>query len=271
MAENNFSKKNTGIKDGRGSSFAAEIKAYKREFTHSYSCGVFPTCELAAAKPELLKGIIVTKNSLENSGVRKLKEFAKKKGVPFGVDDRAVARIYPKENVFAVGVFDKKTELPACGRDHVVLVNPGDMGNLGTIMRTMAAFELFDLALITPCCDVFNPKTVRASMGALFRLRISQYGSFEEYAADIRKRGDDPEKREYFPFMLSGRPLEDVPFDGEGPSTLILGNEAAGLPDSFLDVGKPVRIMHAETVDSLNLPVAAAIGIYRLRKDRYKL
>ena len=245
-----------------------EIKAYKRDFDHSYSCGVFPTCELALSKPGLLKKVIVTKNSLSNAGVVKLKDIAGRLGVPFVIDDKAMARIYPKENVYAAGVFEKSFEKPRKGENHIVLVNPSDMGNLGTIMRTMAAFEVFDLALITPCCDVYNPKTVRASMGAVFRLRISQFESFEDYAAYLKNCGDT-DKRQFFPFMLDGGPLEGVPFDQCDPATLILGNEAAGLPESFAKVGRPVRIMHADTVDSLNLPVAAAIGIYRLRKNSY--
>ncbi len=246
-----------------------EIKPYKRDFLHSYSCGVFPTCELALNKPEILKKIIVTNNSLGNGGVAKLRETAEKLCVPFVIDDKAMARIYPKENVYAAGVFTKRFENPAKNRNHVVLVNPSDMGNLGTIMRTMAAFEIFDLALITPCCDVYNPKTVRASMGAVFRLRISQFDSFDGYVEHLKKSGDSIPDREFFPFMLDGRPVEEVNFEAGKAATLILGNEAAGLPESFLGVGKPVRIMHADTVDSLNLPVAAAIGIYKLRKNNY--
>ena len=51
--------------------------------------------------------------------------------------------------------------------------------------------------------------------------------------------------------------------------SLIFGNEAAGLPESFKNVGNPVRIMHAGNVDSLNLPVAAAIGIYTFAGGKY--
>ncbi|MCR5694784.1 MAG: TrmH family RNA methyltransferase [Clostridia bacterium] len=245
------------------------LKPYKKDFGFSYSCGVFPTCELAAARPETLKLILVTANSADNAGVIKLKKTAGELRIPFRTDDKAVARIYPKENVYAVGVFAKNFEKPRKAADHVVLVNPVDMGNLGTIMRTMAAFEIFDLALITPCCDVYNPKTVRASMGAVFRLRISEFDSFEDYKKALAESGDDLSARQFFPFMLDGCPMEEVRINRNAPATLIFGNEAAGLPESFLRTGKPVRIMHADTVDSLNLPVAAAIGIYNLRKSAY--
>ena len=58
---------------------------------------------------------------------------------------------------------------------HVVLVNPADMGNLGTVARTMAGFGFGELAVVTPAADVFHPKTVRASMGALFRLNVARF------------------------------------------------------------------------------------------------
>ena len=51
--------------------------------------------------------------------------------------------------------------------------------------------------------------------------------------------------------------------------SLIFGNEASGLPDSFLSIGNPVRIMHLDTVDSLNLTIAAAIGIYHFTQGDF--
>ena len=242
------------------------LKPYKREFGFSYACGVFPVCELYDAMRPALRKIIVTESGLENGGVVKLRENASAAGIPFEVDDRTVARIYPKGNVYAVGVFEKKETLPDKKVDHVVLVNPSDMGNMGTIMRTAVAFGIGDLCVVKPCCDVFDPKTVRASMGAVFRLRVKTFDSFEEY---FDYCGGE-KNRDYFPFMLDGKPLAERPAGTDGkPFSLIFGNEAAGLPESFKNVGNPVRIMHSGNVDSLNLPVAAAIGIYTFAGGKY--
>lgn len=65
--------------------------------------------------------------------------------------------------------------------NHVVLVNPGDMGNMGTIMRTMLGFNYYNLAIIRPGVDVFDPRVLRASMGAMFHLNIEYFDSFEDY------------------------------------------------------------------------------------------
>ena len=69
--------------------------------------------------------------------------------------------------------------------NHVVLVNPGDMGNMGTIMRTMLGFNYYNLAIIRPGVDVFDPRVLRASMGAMFHLNIEYFDSFEDYGKSI--------------------------------------------------------------------------------------
>ena len=72
-----------------------------------------------------------------------------------------------------MGVFKKHESVLAMDRPHVVLVNPSDMGNLGTIIRTAVGFGLPDLAIIRPGAAICHPKTVRASMASLFRLNFS--------------------------------------------------------------------------------------------------
>lgn len=56
--------------------------------------------------------------------------------------------------------------------NHVVLVNPSNAGNLGTIIRSCIGFGVEDIAIILPAVDLFDPKTIRASMGAKAKIRI---------------------------------------------------------------------------------------------------
>ena len=66
-----------------------------------------------------------------------------------------------------------------------------------------------------------------------------------------------------FPFMLDGSiTLEEGMARAKAPFTLIFGNEGAGLPPEFSGFGCPIRISHSHEIDSLNLSVAAAIGMY---------
>ena len=124
----------------------------------------------------------------------------------------------------------------------------------------MAAFGVLDLAIITPAADVFDPKTVRASMGAVFRIDSRMYASFDEYRAEFPNRV-------LYPFMTDGvyeLGTGDLPKPDE-VYTLIFGNEAAGLPPSFAALGRSVRIPQTGMADSLNLSVAVGIGLFEFR------
>ncbi|MBR3918694.1 MAG: TrmH family RNA methyltransferase [Clostridia bacterium] len=233
------------------------VKPYKKEFTYSYTEGVFPTVELIENAPDTVVKVLVSSKSNNNTGVALLKEKCCALNIPFKEDDNTIARICPKGSVMAVGVFMKRQQKLNMKNKHIVLVNPADMGNLGTILRTAAAFSFFDIAIIEPAADCFDPKTIRASMGAFFRVRIYNYKSFEEYA-------EEAGERDYFPFMLKGRDLEQFTPEKtpNRPCSLIFGNESRGLDDGYLEVGTPLCIRHLNTVDSLNLTIAAGIAMH---------
>ena len=143
---------------------------------------------------------------------------------------------------------------------HIVLHNPSDFGNIGTILRTALGLGIEDVALVRPCADVFDPKTVRASMGAMFRLRIRVYDGFEEYREKYAER-------KLYPFMLDASvPLQEAVKEKPEVWTQVFGNEGRGLPAEFAQMGQAVRIESNEKVDSLNLGIAAAIGMYEFVK-----
>ncbi len=229
---------------------------YKKDLGYSYVFGLFPVIELADNLPSALFRI-VTSSRLSESNRKLLAEKTESLGLAVTEDDRAIERLSPKENCFAIGVFRKFEAAADTERDHVVLVDPADKGNLGNIIRSAVAFGIKDVVLVGRPADLFDPHTVRASMGAIFRVRPSFYGSFDEYAASFPRR-------QYYPFMLKGRPMEDAVPRRDSPVSLIFGNESSGLDDSFLSVGEPLRIGQTDEVDSLNLTVAAGIAMHWL-------
>ena len=241
------------------------IKPYRKDSEYSYTCGVFPTIELLKRKPQYVIRVAMSSESDKSRGSDIVRELAKENGIPVVTDDKTIERIAAKDNCLCAGVFLKYEEEIRQDTDHIVLVNPSDMGNIGTIIRTSSAFGFEDLAVITPACDIFDPKAVRASMGAIFGIRVKLFASFEEYLKTPH-RGS---QRHIYPFMLKGEKLtrqiadEAVTMSKEGEHfTLVFGNESRGLDDSYLDIGKPLLIPIRDTVDSLNLPVAVSIGEY---------
>lgn len=240
-----------------------QLKPYKKDFEYSYSLGVFPTLELLEHKREHIIMILISSKGEKNHGVMKIIDICKGLGIEVQINDKAVNRISPKENCYAVGVFKKYDLELDFNKNHVVLVNPSDMGNLGTIIRTSIGFGIDNIGLIRPGVDIFDPKVVRASMGAVFKISFKYYDSFEDYMKAFN--------HQIFTFMLNAKmKLHDVSLDYKMPFTLVFGNEGSGLSDEFLEYGTSVIIPHTQNIDSLNLSIAVGIAEYEFTKGYFK-
>lgn len=227
------------------------IKTYVKSADYSYTAGFYPTFELLKYRPSSLKCIYVAEEAINTPGFKKLSEVVSKDKIIFS--NKAFNKLREKGNDHVIGVFYKFEDLLDKNNPHIVLVNPSDQGNLGNIMRSMLAFGYKDLAIIDPSADSFSPKTVRASMGAIFAMRIQHFDSFAKYLSDY--------SRLYYPFMLqSAKGLMEIKKTNENYA-LVFGNEATGLPDSFAN-GHAIKIEQSKDVDSLNLATAAVLAMY---------
>lgn len=235
---------------------------YDKNSNSSYAIGTTVVIECLKFRPEIAKRLYLSPKLIRDETYDLLKNLTKAARIPVIENNEKIFReLSSKDNVMTLLEFEKRQYDLDPHADHCVLVNPSNMGNLGTIIRCAVGFSLFDLAIITPACDIFDPKVIRASMGAFFHLRFHLYPSFEEYehATGI--------KHHAYPFMLQAKSnLKDCTI--QKPWSVIFGNEATGLPRDFLNVGTPVLIPHTGFIDSLNLDNAAAIGIYEFTKDR---
>ena len=237
---------------------------YKKNQPTSYTLGITLTIELLKTHPELVK-MIYCHPEYTGEGLEKIIELVYANGIKMTVGTKIFNTLSQKENCYVIGEFTKFDNPIVKENNHLVLVNPSDAGNIGTIMRSAVGFGFDDLVIITPAVDHYNPKVVRSSMGAIFHLRISTYESFETYL-------NDNLPHDYFPFMLKAKASlnwEFIPRSAK-PVALIFGNEATGLPDSFLNVGTPLIINHSKAIDSLNLPTAVGIALYEFSKNVFK-
>ena len=230
-----------------------QIKPYKKSCDYSYTLGAFPTIELIKNSPEQVLQVIISPELDDREIISGLCEQHR---IPVIESKKQIERLSDKENVYIIGVFRKFDKELSMHSPHIVLVNPSNMGNLGTIIRTAIGFGIHDIALIEPAADIYNPKVVRASMGALFHMNFKYFDSFEEYAAKYTGH-------EFFPFMLDAdKKLVPGIYQGEKPFSLIFGNEATGLDNSFHGYGTSVLIPQSAEVDSLNITVAVAVASY---------
>ena len=228
---------------------------YKKDMPISYTFGIFPTIELLKHKSAFVQKVMIHEKLEITLEIQQMLDFCKQHGIVVEFCTKQIEKIVDKESTMVVGVFSKFDAPIERGANHIVLVHPSDMGNLGTIMRTALGFGVKNIAIIAPCVDIFNPKAIRASMGAVFSLNVQIFDSFDDYYA--KNSGNH-----MYPFMLKGEQTLQTLTDKSEPFSLIFGNEGSGLDDSFLTVGTSVVIRHSHDIDSLNLAISVALALY---------
>ena len=140
----------------------------------------------------------------------------------------------------------------------LVLDGIQDPGNMGTIIRTADWFGFKNIICSTDCVEVFNPKTVQATMGSLARVNI--------YEADLPvllAKNTIP----VFGALLDGESIYKTQWGAEG--LVILGNEGKGISAEVIKkINKPVTIPRIGEAESLNVAVSAAIFCAELVRVR---
>lgn len=152
----------------------------------------------------------------------------------------------------AIAVF-RATDLPRGEREATLaLWAVADPGNVGTLLRTADAFGAA-VALSPGCADPLGPKALRASVGAVFRVPLVEWGALAGPRVALVAHG--------------GTPLADL--DLSGRVTFLLGAERAGLPQELV-----TRSDHLASValpgaaESLNVAAAGAIALYERSRGR---
>jgi TrmH family RNA methyltransferase len=237
-----------------------ELKVYKKENDYSFAFGAFPTLELLLAQPKQIVKILVSEKLENSTDTKAIFNLAKENNTEIVTNSKLVEKLSQKGNVFVVGVFKKYKQILENNKNQIVLVNPQDAGNLDTIMRQMLGIGYNNLAIILPAVDMFDPKTVRSSMGAVFGLNVQTFKNFDEY--------EKQNKLTFYPFMLNGKTKLQLINDIKYPHSLIFGNEASGLDKNFLNIGESVVIEHSSQIDSLNLAISTGIAMYEFSKQK---
>lgn len=145
-------------------------------------------------------------------------------------------------------------------RSAIVLENVQDPGNVGTVLRTASAFSVDAVVLVGDCADCFSPKTVRATMGAIFRQRVLTL-PHEELAPWLKEQG-----LKLYGAALSER-ATDVRKVNITHSAIAVGSEGHGLSRELLALcdGEIIIPMDARS-ESLNAAVAASVLMWEMAR-----
>lgn len=157
---------------------------------------------------------------------------------------------------------EPKAEPELTGRRYLILDGLQDPGNVGTIWRTADALGADGLFLLNHCADPYGPKTVRAAMGASFRLPAWEV-SLEELQT-LLSRADIP----IYAAALDDRARTVGKID-LSRCAVVIGNEGRGVSQAVLEAAAgTVMIPMRDRCESLNAAAAAAVVLWEMGQTR---
>ncbi len=147
------------------------------------------------------------------------------------------------------------------GGRYILLHNIQDPGNLGTMIRTADAMGM-DGVFLAECCELYSPKTVRSTMGSLFRTEVFET-AFDGVFPMFGKNGIAT-----FAAVVDGDAVSLTDCDLSDGGAILIGNEGNGLPREISDLcDVKLTIKMSGNVNSLNAAMAAGIIMWELAKS----
>lgn len=144
----------------------------------------------------------------------------------------------------------------------IALCSLRDPSNLGAVIRSAVAFGVEHIILSADSADLYNPKTVRAAMGGLFKIKASIVSDFSGFVKAARKAG-----RRVFAAELTDSAIALNEACVSSTDIFVIGNEGHGIPrEVSVECDKSVFIPISSDTESLNAAVAASILLWEQSK-----
>jgi TrmH family RNA methyltransferase len=169
------------------------------------------------------------------------------------------------DGLVVVLVRRERTLVEALGGDRslvVALHGVEKPGNLGAIVRTADGVGATGVVLLEGSGDPLSPNAIRASLGTVFSLPVA--GASSDELIELGRRLGV----RFFAAALGEGARPPWAHDLRGPTCLVLGAEASGLPERWLAVAERVQIPMRGVADSLNVGVAGAMLLYEALRQR---
>lgn len=152
-----------------------------------------------------------------------------------------------------------------CGeKTHLLILESiQDPGNLGTMLRTGEGAGITGVIMNRTTVDLFNPKTIRSTMGSIYRM---PYVVTDDLSGTVKELQADGVK--VYAAHLKGTMQYDEP-DYTGASAFLIGNEGNGLTDEMADLADTyIKIPMCGQVESLNAAISATLLMYEANRQR---
>ncbi len=145
----------------------------------------------------------------------------------------------------------------------MVLENIQDPGNLGTILRTAEGAGVNGILMSRDTVDIFNPKTIRSTMGSVYRVPFLYVEDICETVRELKNKGISA-----YAAHLKGTGSYDEQ-DYTKDTAFLIGNEGNGLTDELAGLADTyIRIPMYGKVESLNAAIASAVLMYEAQRQR---
>lgn len=143
---------------------------------------------------------------------------------------------------------------------YLILDNLQDPGNVGTLLRTADAVGIDAVIMCNDCCELYNPKVLRSTMGSVFRLNVFTADTLKD-ALEIMKRSGI----RIYASVIDKDAVSVTDADYSSGCAVVLGNEGSGMPK--LDVSlcdERLTIRMNGNIDSLNVAIAGSIILWEM-------
>jgi len=145
-------------------------------------------------------------------------------------------------------------------RMYLILNRIQDPGNLGTMIRTAEAAGAAGVIMDSECADIFNPKTIRSTMGSIFRVPFQVSEDLPGTVDELKEKGVSVIAAD-----LKGEEFYEMP-QVTGSYGIMIGNEGSGLSDELCEKSDiRLRIPMSGKVNSLNAAISASLLMYQAR------
>lgn len=144
----------------------------------------------------------------------------------------------------------------------VALDDVQDPGNLGTILRTVDSIGLTQILVSKGTADSYNPKVVRSTMGAIFRIKIIECEDLEKILKEIKKHK--------FKVVVTSLQTENTIYEiNYNKKVIVIGNEAKGVEKNIQELAdEKIKIPMLGKSESLNASVATGIVLYEYVRQK---
>lgn len=144
----------------------------------------------------------------------------------------------------------------------IALDDVQDPGNLGTILRTVDSIGITQILVSKGTADCYNPKVVRSTMGAIFRINIIECEELQKTLKEIRKHK--------FKIVVSSLQTDNSIYDIDyNKKVIVVGNEANGVEKEVQDIAdEKIKIPMLGKTESLNVSVATGIILYEYVRQK---